>query len=61
MADFVKAEDMAALKSIHEDLLELDEGLTPDNVKFLESLEEWEGSFTVGQAEYLQKLQERLL
>lgn len=61
MADFVEAEDMSELRSIHEDLLELADGLTSSNIDFLESLEEWEGSFTVGQADYLQSLQEKLL
>ena len=61
MADFVKASDMPALKEIHQDLLDLEDGLTSDNIEFIEDLLDWDGSFTIGQAEYLEKLQEKLL
>jgi hypothetical protein len=61
VADFVKACDMLALEEIHQDLLDLDDGLASYEIDFIEDLTNWDGSFTVGQAEYLEKLQEKLL
>lgn len=61
VADFVKASDMTVLKEIHQELLDLGDGLASYEIDFIEDLVNWDGSFTVGQAEYLEKLQEKLL
>lgn len=58
MTDFVEAEDMKELRSIHQDLLNLGEGLTSANIDFIDNLCEWEGNFTVDQAVYLHSLGE---
>lgn len=61
MADFVDISEMKRYKEMLEELLDIEEGLTEWEVDFLESLANWEGSFTVKQVGKLEKMHERIM
>lgn len=60
MAEFVDIEMMPQLKDLLEELLSVEEGLTKWQVEFIESLYNWDGRFTVAQADQLNKVYEQV-
>jgi hypothetical protein len=56
VAEFVDIDMMPQLKDLLSELLDVEEGLTSWQVDFIESLSNWDGRFTVGQAEKLQQV-----
>jgi len=50
---------MKTLRGMLKELLEVEEGLLDSEIDFIESLNNWDGTFTVGQAEYLEKIYKR--
>lgn len=52
-------EDMEGYRDMLKDLLELDSGLSPWEVDFIESLNAWTGDFFEKQAKTLEKIYER--
>ena len=61
MSDFVPISEMDDYRDKLEELLAVEHGLTNNNIDFLDSLNDWEGCFTVSQADWLQKIYERLI
>jgi hypothetical protein len=59
--EFVSLSDMSRLKDILNDLLDLSAGLRDNEIEFLDTLDKWEGCFTVSQATWLEQIGERLL
>ena len=59
MAKFVSETEMKTLRGMLKELLEVEEGLLDSEIDFIESLNNWDGTFTVGQAEYLEKIYKR--
>jgi len=52
----VNEEDMDLYECMRDELLSLPDGLTNEELSFLDSLNEWIGCYTVRQAEWLQKI-----
>jgi hypothetical protein len=61
MGEFVKPEEMERLRGQLNDLLDLDAGITAKELDFLEELTGWGGAFTLGQANWLDRIYERLV
>lgn len=57
---FATAAEMLELKDLLEELLNVEAGLTEWEVNFIDSLSDWDGSFTANQAEKLRKVHERV-
>lgn len=57
----VPDEEMVELRGILNELLDLDHGLRSNEVDFIDDMNQWDGNFTVKQAEWLRKIAERLL
>ena len=53
---FVESDKMPYYRDLLSDLCELDEGLTGREIELIDNLSEWDGDFTVGQAEYLERV-----
>lgn len=59
--DFVDEEEMHEYKEMLEALLDLDSGMTGWELGFIDDLwDNWDGPFTVKQAETIEKVYERL-
>jgi hypothetical protein len=58
--DFVSLEEMPGLRSMVDELLQVEEGLNPAEITFLEGLESWGGWFTERQAAWLEKIYQRI-
>lgn len=55
----ITAESMGYYRSLLDELLALESGLTEWEVDFVDDLSRWEGAFTEKQAETLEKIYER--
>ena len=53
---FVDSDQMPYYRDLVSDLCELDEGLSGWEIEFIDSLSEWDGDFTDGQAEKLERV-----
>lgn len=61
MPEFIDEADMSEYREKLQELLDLSEGLWDGELDFIESLADWEGNFTLKQANWLNKIYERLL
>ena len=61
MSEQVPISEMDNYRDMLEELLAVEHGLTNNQIDFLDSINNWEGCFTVPQAEYLEKIYERLI
>lgn len=59
MADFVPVSAMENYRSMLEELFDVESGLSNKEIDFLDSINEWDGQFTVPQAEWLQKIYDK--
>jgi len=61
MSEQVPISEMDNYRDMLEELFAVERGLTPNQIDFLDSLNDWEGCFTVSQADYLQKIYDRII
>jgi len=61
MSERVPISEMNNFRDMLEELLAVEHGLTNKEIDFLDSLNDWEGCFTVPQANWLEKIYERLI
>lgn len=61
MSEQVPISSMNNYRDMLEELFEVEHGLTNREIEFLDSLNDWDGCFTVPQAEWLNKIYERLV
>ena len=61
MSERVPISEMDNFRDMLEELLAVEHGLTNKEIDFLDSLNDWEGCFTVPQANWLKKIYERLI
>jgi hypothetical protein len=60
MADFLDEDETEELREMVKELLDVDEGLSSKEIDFLESLNNWEGNFTVRQGEWIERIYKRI-
>jgi hypothetical protein len=60
MAEFIDDLEMERMKNMLQELLEVDEGLYDNEIEFLDSLTNWNGNYTEGQAGWLEKIWNRI-
>ena len=58
--DLVSLDDMPVLRSMVDELLEVESGLSAAEIGFLEGLESWGGWFTERQAAWLENIYRRI-
>ena len=61
MTDFPDADEMIELREMLTELCDVSDGLTPWEISFIDSLCEWDGSFTEAQATKLEDIHARLI
>jgi len=59
--DFVDLGSMHELREKVLELLDVESGLTNWEIDFIDSLQNWSGCFTVGQAKRLEKIHDRII
>ena len=60
MANFIELKDMHKYLNMLDDLLLLESGLFGKELEFIDGLPNWEGCFTIPQAEWLEHIWDRL-
>ena len=61
MSERVVISEMDNYRDMLEELFAVEHGLSNGEIEFLDSLNNWDGCFTVPQAKWLQKIYERLV
>ena len=61
MSEQIHISEMDNFRDMLEELLAVEHGLTNKEIDFLDSLNDWEGCFTVPQSNWLKKIYERLI
>lgn len=56
----MNAEQMKNYRDMVRELLDVESGLTGREIEFLDSLNEWEGNFSVGQVGWLDRIYTRI-
>ena len=54
--EFIDNDKMSELRSILQELLDLDDGLSPWTLDFIDSLANWDGAFTERQGQTLENI-----
>jgi len=60
VANFVLLKDMSRYLDMVDELLMVEGGLTEKEVDFIDGLPDWNGCFTIGQAEWLERIWNKL-
>ena len=61
MTDFVSSDETKRVREMLDELLNVEDGLTNWEVKFIEGVNDWDGNFTRKQSETIVKLWSDLL
>lgn len=61
MSEQVPISEMDNYRNMLEELFAVEHGLTNREINFLDSLNDWDGCFTVPQADWLEKIYERIV